>query len=78
MKQSFGFPAASHCSSGEYEPADPDKGTPATLTIQFDNGTIYAYSGVPQDVVDRLKEAESPGRFLNAEIKNRFSVEKLA
>ena len=77
MKQTFSFPETSHVARGEYEPGDEK--TPSVLTVQFKNsGSIYAYDGVPQEIVDRLKEAPSPGKFLNAEIKNRFPYTKLA
>ena len=76
MKQTFSFPETSHVARGEYEPGD-DK-TPSTLVVQFKGGGIYSYQGVPQDVVDRLKEAPQPGKALNAEIKNRFPYTKLA
>ncbi len=78
MKQQFSFPANSHVASGEYDPGDDAKGIPSTLAIQFKGGGIYSYSGVPQDVVDRLKEADSPGKFLNAEIKGKYGFSKLA
>lgn len=77
-KQSFSFPAESHVAGGEYEPADEAKGTEAVLTVQFKGGGIYEYRGVPQDVVDRLKEAPSPGRVLNAEVKGKYGYTKLA
>ena len=78
MKQAFSFPAESHVSDGEYIPADDEKGIPSELTVRFKGGGIYSYQGVPQDVVDRLKEAPSPGKLLNLEIKGRFSYTKLA
>lgn len=76
MKQVFSFPATSHVSRGEYTPASGD--TPSELVVQFKGGGIYSYSGVTQDIVDRLKEAPSPGKVLNAEIKSVFPVRKLA
>ena len=76
-KQSFSFPAESHVASGEYDPADEKKGIPSKLVIQFKGGGTYEYEGVPQEIVDHIKEAPSPGKVLNAEVKGRFGYTKL-
>ena len=78
MRQSFSFPASSHLGSAEYETGDPDKGVPSVLTIAWKRGGAGQYTGVPQDVVDRLREAAEPGKVLNAEIKNAYPYAKLA
>jgi len=76
--QRFSFPAESHVASGEYDPGDPEKGTAPELVVQFKGGGVYQYHGVPQEIVDRLKVASSPGRALNEEVKGKFQFTKLA
>lgn len=47
---------------------------PATLTlaIQFKNGGLYHYTGVPQEVVDQLRAAESAGKFYMQQIRGKY------
>lgn len=42
------------------------------LQVEFRDGTICKYSGVPSQVYAGLLQAESKGRFLNAAIRGRF------
>ena len=42
------------------------------LTLTFVNGQVYAYTNVPQSVVDELLNAESKGQYFNSEIKDAF------
>jgi hypothetical protein len=42
------------------------------LTVIFASGARYVYAGVPREVWDRFKEAESVGRFFAREIKLVF------
>lgn len=42
------------------------------LTVIFNNGARYAYEGVPRDLWDRFRDAESVGRFFVKEIKSVF------
>jgi hypothetical protein len=42
------------------------------LTVIFNSGARYTYTGVPLDLWVRLKEAESVGRFFAQEIKPIF------
>jgi len=37
-----------------------------TMVVRFQNGDEYAYSGVPFDTYESIKEAPSVGRALNA------------
>ncbi len=41
----------------------------ATLRIEFLNGGIYDYSGVPSDVHEALMSAGSKGQFFDQNIK---------
>jgi hypothetical protein len=46
---------------------------PSTQTLQLNlNGRWYTYSGVPQDVYEGLKNADSKGRYVNSYIKGRY------
>lgn len=42
-----------------------------TLEIEFNNGGIYQYTGVPQGVYDGLMAAGSHGSYFDAHIKKR-------
>ena len=43
-----------------------------TLEVEFQNGNVYQYFDVTQDVYDGLMSAESKGKFLNAQIKGCY------
>ena len=47
------------------------------LEVEFTNGAVYAYSGVPSDEYEGFMNADSKGKYLHANIKNRYSVMKL-
>ena len=47
------------------------------LEIEFNNGTVYQYTNVPQSEYDGLVSAASHGSYLHANIKNRYSYTKL-
>ncbi len=42
------------------------------LDLVFTSGRRYVYSNVPAGIAHGFAEAESKGRFYNAEIRNRF------
>jgi len=43
-----------------------------TLEVEFHSARVYQYRGVPQAVYENLKEAESKGRFFNANIRSSY------
>lgn len=47
------------------------------LAVQFHDGHIRHYVGVPLDVFDELLGAESFGKFYSARIKGKFTSEKV-
>lgn len=47
------------------------------LEVEFRNGGVYQYLGVPSDEYDEFMEAESKGRFLNTEIKPNHRYRRL-
>lgn len=48
-----------------------------TLKILFVTEMIYLYQNVPKQVFDKLKTAESKGRYFNLFIKDKFKFQKL-
>lgn len=53
-----------------------DEGT-GELTVEYTGGARYAYFGVPTGVVEKLRLAESKGKFINANIKGAYQFQKL-
>lgn len=49
----------------------------STLEVEFNNGRLYQYHGVPQQVYDALMQASSHGSYFNAHIKNSYGTTKL-
>ncbi len=49
---------------------DVDRGI---LEVEFHSGSIYQYSGVPEDEYEGLLSASSKGRYLNTHIKDRYA-----
>ena len=49
-----------------------------TLTVRFKTPSEYEYLNVPDDVIRRFADTSSPGAFVNAELKNRYSFTKVA
>jgi hypothetical protein len=47
------------------------------LTIIFSGGSRYVYSGVPKEVVEGFRAAESRGKFFGREIKHIYPVKKI-
>ena len=47
-----------------------------TLYVQYNSGT-YSYSNVDRTVYENLLKAESKGKFMNSEIKHKYSYRKL-
>lgn len=48
-----------------------------TMEVEFTNGNVYQYFDVPQPVYEELVEAESAGRFLNAQVKGVYRFARL-
>lgn len=43
-----------------------------TLAVQFSSGRTYIYADVPAELVEKMRGAESIGRFFMAEIRSKF------
>ncbi len=48
-----------------------------TLEVEFLNGSVYQYAGVPVDEYAAMMNADSKGKYLNANIKGCYSFTKL-
>lgn len=42
------------------------------LEVEFKNGSVYHYTGVPPDMADAFVRSPSLGRFLHEHIKGQF------
>lgn len=61
---------SSNVSSAAY---DADK---HELWIRFEHGGVYIYSDVPEDILEGLLAADSPGQFVNQQIKGTYQFRK--
>lgn len=48
-----------------------------TLEVEFNYGAVYQYSGVSQGEHEGMMNADSKGKYLNANIKGRYPYVKL-
>jgi hypothetical protein len=49
-----------------------------TVFVQFLNGTIYIYKGVPKFEFENLKTAASVGSYLHRNFKNVYPYERIS
>lgn len=47
------------------------------LRIRFVSGAVYDYKDVPKELYEKFRSATSKGKFLNEEIKEKFTFEKI-
>ena len=62
------FPSSTSIQSCDYDEARK------VLTVTFVRGKSYEYADVPKEEFERLKDAESPGKYFQAHIKPVYSV----
>ena len=62
---------SSHIAGAEYDDETHE------LTIEFADGSRYAYGGVPPETFRAFREAPSAGQFFHRQIKRRFSYSGL-
>lgn len=48
-----------------------------TLEVEFVDGAVYQYYGVPRNVYDQFMQDSSKGRFLNTYIKNAYGYSRV-
>lgn len=63
-------------SSSNLDAVAYDAGT-STLYVRFNNGSTYAYDGVPQSQYNGLMSAGSHGGYLASNIKGSYSYRKV-
>lgn len=63
--------ASSQVSSIGYDPKSE------TLEVEFNQGAVYQYSGVPEWVFDGLMASPSKGQFLNRNVKDLYPFERV-
>jgi hypothetical protein len=59
--------------SGNHELAGYDAPS-QTMVVQFKNGGVYEYRGVPQEIYDQYSQSESQGSFFSRNIKGRYTT----
>lgn len=57
---------SSNVATAGYDPAS------STLEVEFLNGNVYQYFDVPEGVYEAFRQAESPGKFLNTNIRGTY------
>ncbi len=63
--------ASSNIRSEGYDPQTQ------TLEVEFINGAIYQYYGVPENIHDQMMKEQSKGRFLNTYIRNQYPYSRV-
>lgn len=48
-----------------------------TLEVAFRDGRVYQYFDVPEPIYQELLQAESVGKYLNAQIKSSYRYTKI-
>lgn len=48
-----------------------------TLEVEFNNGAVYSYSGVPLGEYEGFMNADSKGTYLRVNIKGRYAYMRL-
>ena len=46
--------------------------TDQVLTVEFNSGSRYNYYDVPESIYEEIKNADSKGKYLNAQIKGVY------
>jgi hypothetical protein len=71
------IPTMNSVSSSNIESIGYDAGE-ETVYVQFLNGSMYTYKGVPEHEYYNLSEATSLGSYLHRNYKNVYPFEKIA
>lgn len=49
----------------------------STLQIEFNNGKLYDYYSVPEEIYNEIINTGSPGGYFHSHIKNVFSFQEV-
>ncbi len=52
--------------------------TTETLEVEFKHGRVYRYSGVPADLWNQLRRAESVGVFFQNHVRDNFPTSRVS
>jgi hypothetical protein len=63
--------SSSNIRSIGYEPSS------STLEIEFNDGSVYQYYGVPEAEFDAFISAGSKGRYFNGNIRNHYAATRV-
>jgi hypothetical protein len=63
---------SSHIYGHEYDPQS------RRLVIQFTNGAIYSYEGVPPTEYHNMAQSNSAGQYFHSKIKGRYETNMVA
>jgi hypothetical protein len=63
---------SSHLQSYEYDP------NTQTLTVQFVNGSVYQYDGVPITEFHNMAQSGGAGTYFWAKIRNNYATTKIS
>ena len=47
------------------------------MVIEFTNGSVYTYDGVPADIYETLIESKSKGTYFHKRIRDEFNTKKV-
>lgn len=62
---------SSHLNAGRYEDEQQ------VYQLQFTNGAMYTYFGVPQTVVDTWHQSSSPSDYFQNKVKTSYPYKKM-
>jgi len=63
---------SSHLQSYEYDP------NTQTLTIEFQNGAVYRYDGVPMNEFENFMQSGGAGTHFWGKIRNKYPTTKVS
>jgi hypothetical protein len=49
----------------------------STLQVEFNNGTVYQYFDIPEHLFEGLRDSDSVGGYLAAQIKGNYRYSKV-
>jgi len=63
--------SSSHIRAVGYDPES------SILEVEFNDDSVYQYTGVPQGEFDAMMASDSKGKYLHARIKDRYPYSRL-
>ena len=50
----------------------------ATLEVEFTNGGVYRYNGVPTELWSAFRQADSKGKFFQDRVRDHFATTRVS